>query len=780
MSRVIGLTFRLSGISSNTYSNASTMNEDHHKRSIVFESSSEESDRVDSPISDENNNSRSPPSPPAAASANKKPRVSVELPKADGSVGSCSSGSARNNPMFAVKPRSDAVRNVKNNDSSPAASLRREEQQQQQHGSPQKPEARVAFDPDALTKKHAIPDSSTDEEDEPGEVVTKYVVLEENPVNGEDFLARAELSDIERRELEVALELDPDNGNGWRGDWSGDLSLAFDKVPNPASRVEWDGEEKPFVDWPFTGTPGDREKNLRLFHNFLKYLNNRKGTPSAAQRLLRWAYAAASAGQRGIVHTILRRLGYDPQVLEEDGWTIKKSKKRIGATGGPHNIGMKVVWQKFDAVVIAYLHDPDIGDLWRAMWLEDFETFDLEAEELQRAQRSWQRKSGPEASREKRDSARIGDMSNFNVEGIEHGIVLAQSFAKNVRPGVLWPARVVHASEERSPVLQSKRSSARQKIHVMFLAPYWNALDEYGHPFQSASAAYSHTGQLLEADQVEISDETIQKYPEDGEHGLNIDRLRSTFRFTGLPKSIFPRFLDAHRLALALKTYAKRTLRSSTFMASAALLDTHPMSIKTPEFPPAVLHLPFEYMLSKLPSPEKHHYTFVPGTPNIEPVLDLVSIMKSMEPPSSWGLKVEGSASSVASGGSRSAALTNGNKSDHLLSPGGSSLAERSKVVSRSPTSSRVTMDNITSEYLRGELHRNKDSFPVAQLSQQLDGLISQLWNDDVADSASCPIEWTKISTFLRECLLIKVSAVKRRHFTWSFAPSNDHLCLSK
>ena len=34
----------------------------------------------------------------------------------------------------------------------------------------------------------------------------------------------------------------------------------------------------------------------------------------------------------------------------------------------------------------------DIGDLWKAMWLEEFDTFDLEAEELEDAKKRYARK----------------------------------------------------------------------------------------------------------------------------------------------------------------------------------------------------------------------------------------------------------------------------------------------------------------------------------------------------------------------------------------------------
>lgn len=64
----------------------------------------------------------------------------------------------------------------------------------------------------------------------------------------------------------------------------------------------------------------------------------------------------------------------------------------VGATGGPYRFGEMVYWQGYEGVVIAYLHDNDLGDLWKAMWLEEFDTFDLEAEELEDARRKYERK----------------------------------------------------------------------------------------------------------------------------------------------------------------------------------------------------------------------------------------------------------------------------------------------------------------------------------------------------------------------------------------------------
>jgi hypothetical protein len=111
--------------------------------------------------------------------------------------------------------------------------------------------------------------------------------------------------------------------------------------------------------------------------------------------------------------------------------------------------------------------------------------------------------------------------------------------------------------------------------------------------------------------------------------------LRMSFRFTGLPKGAFQRFLDSHRLALALKAYAmeKACSISASDLASAGLFETHPMAVQAPVFPFVVLHLPFSYILSELPSFQRD------GSENeskTEPIIQISSILKSMKPPQCW------------------------------------------------------------------------------------------------------------------------------------------------
>jgi len=62
------------------------------------------------------------------------------------------------------------------------------------------------------------------------------------------------------------------------------------------------------------------------------------------------------------------------------------------------------------------------------------------------------------------------------------------------------------------------------------------------------------SGSLFELESIDVSSETIKKYPYRTEGGfLSIDKLRTEFSFLGLSRMVFHRFLDSHRLAMALK-----------------------------------------------------------------------------------------------------------------------------------------------------------------------------------------------------------------------------------
>lgn len=648
--------------------------------------------------------------------------------------------------------------NGSNGHSSPHSALSFTRVSGQQDTSSRKQESKPAEQPKTGIPRPATEpqqDTSNDDDgpEEPEEIITKYVSLDEpKDIPLESRLALRSLTDEQGKELELALQLDADSEEGaWKSDWSGNLDLLFTDIPNPEAKRRNPGKSErmqPLHTWAVRS-----EYNNRIMRHFFVHVHNMKETPPSARRIIRWAYNANEKDKFCDVGDIVKRFSYDPNVLREDGWVTKKSKKFEGATGGAFHIGTKVMWEGWEAVVIAYVHDNDLGDLWKAMWLEDLDTFDLEAEELQRAQKKWNRKFNKQQQAEaSKPSARFATVKNFTVPGIEHGIILASSYHPNARQGVFWPARVMHVSEiDKVLIKGKKRSSAKQKVNVVFLAPYWNGSSASR---QGSGDSLSHaktvfdSGPLLEMDSIDVSEETVQPYPYEGGRGLNIDQLRVAFRFTGLPKNAFARFLNSHRLALGLKTYAQKELKSratSAELASAALTDTHQLSVQAARFPPALLHIPFAYILSHLPSPtEEPSPASQQGGGSIEKTIHLASMLKAMEPPSCWGERSEHAATPPPR-----------HRNVSVLSPV-SSPRPRPEMMGNSNFILR--MEDVASDVLMVELNRYMNcAFPIAQLTTMLRGLVSRLGPEaQMAQTSNTIQRSTKLSTYLRDCLVAK------------------------
>lgn len=463
-----------------------------------------------------------------------------------------------------------------------------------------------------------------------------------------------QLTNAERKELERYLDFSRDET--WREDWMGNLCFGDKDIYNPDGKSR-DRSKKALFHWATKG-----KVSRKLLNNLVRYVYNSKEIPTRAKNIL------ASADPKSIssVQEAVRRVSYDPIVLQNDGWTTTKSKEPIGASGGPYRIGERVFWQGSEGVVIAYVHDHDIGDLWKAMWLEELDTFDLEVEELEDAKRRFERKmkqkeqqatktSGPVAASKQDPSSerRSGRKSSadFDVEGIEHGIILAVSYGRGARPGVFWPARVMHFSELQTAG-GPKRLTTKQKVDVVFLAPYWNTAATSGNnrnriePFTGSlerhgSSIFS-SGSLFEIENIDASPESIQPYLYDPDRGLDMDELSTSFRFAGLPKAAFSRFVESHRLALALKTYSKNVMHSTAASeiekTTASLFEAHPLAGQTAKFPEAVLHLPFQFILSQLPPVDDGDtQTSFNETSSEEPALQLGVILEAMKPPMCWG-----------------------------------------------------------------------------------------------------------------------------------------------
>lgn len=467
-----------------------------------------------------------------------------------------------------------------------------------------------------------------------------YHYLDLPPADADHVPPPEPLKQSERLELQAILEFaDQDE---WHSDWSGNLTFMDKLISNPTKRKKSSSFQQSLLQW------ATNVQQPRYLYNLLRMIYHLPNTPHAAKTIL----ASASATDVTSLEQAMRRVSYDPVVLRQDGWTTMRSEDHPSATGGPYYIGAKIRWQDSDAVVIAYVHDADIGDLWKAYWIHEQQCFDLEYEEVLEAKRKWERRNQQQQQQQQnqqqqqsRKSSRFAGSHDFSVPGIEHGIVLAASFAKGARPGVYWPARVVHASEHSALAVAttSKRSSAKQKVDLMFLAPYWNSdARQKSNSLSEAGSSFS-AGPLFHLENVDATDEMIKEYTfgnseADGQQ-LDLDELRMSFRFTGLPKPAFQRFLDSHRLALALKTYAQHHLKAEDFAnaATAGLFETHIMSVQAPLFPSVVLHLPFDFILEQLRN-DKEPSRKSGTMQDKEPALQLSSIVESMKRPNCWGL----------------------------------------------------------------------------------------------------------------------------------------------
>lgn len=607
----------------------------------------------------------------------------------------------------------------------------------------------------------ATSDTSNDDNEPKDEVVSDHVHLQAIPSN---LPPLEPVTEAEVALLKKALQFKPnDPDDVWPTEWSGRIDLFTREVPNPLAGEKSKGDDRPLFAWAETSP-----KNLSLARALIKYVYNEADTPPTAKQILAITYNESIRVPGYDMEPAMRRLSFDPAVLREDGWTTQKSKQPIGATGGPYHIGARVYWQRWEGVVIAYLHDEDIGDLWKAMWLDGNETFDLEAEELQDARRKWERRNKQsEQGFSALPSARFASIAKFSVEGIETGIVMAKSYDSRARHGLFWPARVMHASEvNQLQSSQSRRSSSKNKLHVFFLAPYWNSTPEntsrppLADSLSLGSSAFS-SGPLIERDIVEISEDTIQPYPYQGENGLNIDELQVAFKFTGLPKSAFSRYLDSHRLALALKTYARQELTSSSthsHEATAALTDTHALANETAKFPLALLHLPFQYILSNLPRTGEHQNSLAMGRSddNIEPTIQLRSIMKSMEPPACWGQESKSSMSgSSPLNGQRITPALNA----ALTLP----AAKRQLVTSVSNGNSSPSvadLQDVASEHLMQALTQScSPESASSKLLDQLNDLLARIRHEvPTLKSLNLSQRRKRLLLFLRACLRVKVS----------------------
>jgi hypothetical protein len=582
------------------------------------------------------------------------------------------------------------------------------------------------------------------------------------------------LSFIINIELESALQIGDthsfDDNDGWRPDWGGNL-LLYDKdvIVNKGYLVGYP-HAKPvrikFCDWVVSNARGGN--NLRGLELLFRFIYNMKGTPVMAKKILAYAIRrpAESVEERlEFIINAIQRASYDPVVLHQDGWTIKKAE--TPEEGEAFHIGRRIMWQRHEAIVIAFTPDETYSALWKAAYVEDLETFDLEPGELQNAARKWemkQKKSGTKTTSDApppSGSTRFAATANFNVDGIEDGIILAVPTSKAAQ-GVLWPARVQHFTEVGGITTtgNSRRNSSKNQIQVVFLAPFWNGPQAAASKVSASTDLYS-LGPLFDFDTIEVSEYNIQRYPFDE---VSMEKVRGGFRFLGLPKAVFSRYLDAHRLAVALKIYSVKHMpkehisgSDDQVMASANLIESHALSLRTPIYPTVALLIPYDFVLSKLSHPSEQLASAMSddeGT-DLDPIIDIDAIIQTMTPPACFGKTKQNSL-----GGQQDDIVTPRYRTNPILSPG--SVFTPAQAATQNNEDALWSLNKFASDFLFGlfQMQYGGDECAIDGLGcmeRLLTSLITKLKRlSDVFCGYSNSQKKAALKSFLCQCLTVK------------------------
>eukprot|EP00814_Leptocylindrus_danicus_P021872 CAMPEP_0116032126 /NCGR_PEP_ID=MMETSP0321-20121206/17979_1 /TAXON_ID=163516 /ORGANISM="Leptocylindrus danicus var. danicus, Strain B650" /LENGTH=1226 /DNA_ID=CAMNT_0003507493 /DNA_START=238 /DNA_END=3918 /DNA_ORIENTATION=+ len=582
------------------------------------------------------------------------------------------------------------------------------------------------------------------------------------------------LTDNQMYFLEEVLQIDKSSQTeGWQKDWSGNLNLldkeiALKSEKNPSD----DAKTMTFLDLIMedAANRGDAElTGFRGVYLLMSYICNLQDTPPSAKKIMAYSILRPSRNVEERYDFLMeakKRVGYDPQVLREDGWTTTKSESPEGSSGGAYLIGEKVIWEKYEAIIIGYLYDHEgIGDLWKLIYIDDQVPFDLEADEIQEGFRRYNRREERRKQKQREDAGptltKTGprySRNKYTVEGIEYGIVLAMSSNSNARRGVKWPARVMSMSEvEEMGTTASKRTHSKNSIAIVFLAPYWNGANAKKGKASSATASNPYSsGPLFQFEYVEAMPECIQKYSHDK---LSMEELRAEFRFSGLPQPAFARFINSHRIAVSLKQYAMKHLPPATMNgdnpdAFASLTDSHLMTIRTASFPSALLHLPYEYILQHLPSPLEK--TMVESDEEeCEPILDLPSILEAMKPPACFGNKAlapaQDATGSISLPASPMIRAPESNTDIMAPSPSPRTIFGRYK-------EGDLTMEKLASADLLRTLKdeaKKTPAGPMGLLESALSGLQAHVLSES-PEGVRFTERKERLDTILRHCLLVK------------------------
>jgi acetoin utilization deacetylase AcuC-like enzyme len=433
------------------------------------------------------------------------------------------------------------------------------------------------------------------------------------------------------KQLKVSFDA---SGNPiWPDDWAGNLQLFFSPINGKTIFCDYYRQE-----W-------------RTLVKFFSHIIHWPSLPSTAANLLQFAASRRSTSVEekfGFMKAAAERCFYDPDVLKEDGWTIGVDDQK-----GSNYVGCSVFWQSAEAVIIAYVRDNEIGDMWKIMWVADTETADLEYNELEKALRAWERKLNQTTKKRSMADAvldaqskgsnpygkpkknRYGDPS-YVVPTVDSGVVLAATGAVSARPDVLWPARICHDDEIKNGNFPARiKKAGAHSVMVVFLAPYWTHQQALGYGGARKNSEVGGQDLLFDYEQVDASPKTLQSFPHSSA-SLDIEDLKTSFRLTGLAKNHFGAYVNAHRLALGFGNYAaKRPNKADPEQSTqlAQLKDCHVMSLRTPSLPLALLSLPWSHVLKQLPHPSLDD-----NITEAEPCLNLNALYHCMGPAVSQSL----------------------------------------------------------------------------------------------------------------------------------------------
>lgn len=291
------------------------------------------------------------------------------------------------------------------------------------------------------------------------------------------------------------------------------------------------------------------------------------------------------------------------------------------------------------------------------------------------------------------------------------------------------------------------------------MAPFWNS-NTSSSSREDARDPYS-LGPMFEWETIEVSENTLKKYPFDR---LSIEDLMLGFKFLGLPKAVLSRYLDSHRLALALKTYARKYIPTNYLpgdddaFASASLTESHVLSVLTPMFPQEVLDLPFDFILRNLPRPSEHASAFFDNDETTsETVVDIKSIIDSMSPPLCYGRKQLEQGTDIA------LSPENNKRKMMMLSPSPNFTPMSNRCESENAEKDDVmwSVNNFASELLvelfetsqaAGNLHISYLAQLLSNLILHLRGLLHEFKDFDVKKQRK------ELKRILCHCLVVKVN----------------------